>query len=118
VKTPGLDTPVRNLSGGNQQKLVLAKWLSRQSGIYLLDEPTVGVDVGAKTEIYRLVGRLAEQGAGVLVLSADLLELLGLCDRILVMFRGRIVYQSPAAATDSDTLLLHATAGSQVTHAA
>ena len=118
IKTPDRDTMVRNLSGGNQQKVVLAKWLSRQSSLYLLDEPTVGVDVGAKVEIYRLIDGLAANGAGVLVLSSDLLELLGLCDRILVMYRGRIVCDTPAAATDSDALLLHATGVGGTAHAA
>jgi ribose transport system ATP-binding protein len=117
IKTPGREAAVRNLSGGNQQKVVLAKWLSRQSNLYLLDEPTVGVDVGAKVEIYRLIDELAGKGAGILVLSADLLELLGLCDRILVMYRGRIVHDGPAAATDSDTLLMHATGAGAVVHA-
>jgi ribose transport system ATP-binding protein len=109
IRTPHRDAMVRDLSGGNQQKVVLAKWLSRRSQLYLLDEPTVGVDVGAKVEIYRLIDELAGNGAGVLVLSTDLLELLGLCDRILVMYRGRIVFDVPAAETDSDALLLQAT---------
>ena len=81
---PNQDTPVRQLSGGNQQKVVLGKSLSRESALYILDEPTVGVDIGAKTEIYRLIGELASQGAAILILSSDLLELLGLTDRILV----------------------------------
>lgn len=76
VRTPHCNTAVRYLSGGNQQKVALAKWLSRRSCLYILDEPTVGVDVGSKVEIYRLIGELAEQGAGILTLSADLLELL------------------------------------------
>jgi ribose transport system ATP-binding protein len=87
--TPNQDTPVRQLSGGNQQKVVLGKWLSRESALYILDEPTVGVDIGAKTEIYRIIGELASQGAAILILSSDLLELLSLTDRILVFFRGK-----------------------------
>jgi ribose transport system ATP-binding protein len=84
---------------------VLGKWLSRQSALYILDEPTVGVDIGAKVEIYRIIGDLAGQGAGVLILSADLLELLGLADRILVLFRGQITNEFAAGEADTDSLL-------------
>jgi ribose transport system ATP-binding protein len=96
---------VRQLSGGNQQKVVLAKWLSRRSRVYVLDEPTVAVDVGAKVEIYHLLNRLAADGAGILMLSTELLELIGVCDRILVMYRGRLVEEFDAAATSDDELL-------------
>jgi ribose transport system ATP-binding protein len=105
IKTAGQEAAVRTLSGGNQQKVVLAKWLSRRADVYLLDEPTVGVDVAAKVEIYKVVAELAQRGAAVLVLSTDLIELLGLCDRILVMYRGRVVRDMAAAETDSDALL-------------
>ena len=81
----------RNLSGGNQQKAVLGRWLTRGAKLFILDEPTVGVDVGAKVEIYALVEKLAADGAGVLVSSSDPGELVGLCDRILVMLRGEII---------------------------
>jgi len=102
---PDQDTPVRQLSGGNQQKVVLGKWLSRESALYVLDEPTVGVDIGAKTEIYRIIGELASQGAASLILSSDLLELLGLADRILVFFRGKVVRELDASTADHDALL-------------
>jgi ribose transport system ATP-binding protein len=78
--------------------------------LYILDEPTVGVDIGAKTEIYRIIGELASQGAVILVLSSDLLELLGLTDRILVFFHGKVVRELDASATDSDALLSAVTA--------
>ncbi len=105
IRTASQNSPVRDLSGGNQQKVVLAKWLSRQSDLYLLDEPTVGVDVGAKVEIYRLIGELAQQGAGILLLSSDLMELLGITDRILVMYRGKLAGEfNPANATSADLL--------------
>jgi ribose transport system ATP-binding protein len=107
---PNQDTPVRQLSGGNQQKVVLGKWLSRESALYILDEPTVGVDIGAKTEIYRIIGELASQGAAILILSSDLLELLGLTDRILVFFRGKVVRELDASTADSDALLSAVTA--------
>ena len=85
------DAIVRFLSGGNQQKVVLARWLARNADMFILDEPTVGVDIGARSEIYTVISRLARTGAGVLVSSSDPAELIGLCDRILVMLRGQIV---------------------------
>jgi ribose transport system ATP-binding protein len=100
-----METEVRHLSGGNQQKVALAKWLSRSSSVYVLDEPTVGVDVGAKSEIYRLLDTLARDGAAILLFSSDLIELLGVTDRILVMKRGRIVQELPSRQTDTQTLL-------------
>jgi len=99
IRTPSQETIVRDLSGGNQQKVVLAKWLSRHSKLYLLDEPTVGIDVGARIEIYRLIGELASRGAGVLVLSNDTAELVGLSDRILVMYRGRLTAEFVTSQT-------------------
>jgi ribose transport system ATP-binding protein len=107
---PNQDTPVRQLSGGNQQKVVLGKWLSRESALYILDEPTVGVDIGAKTEIYRLIGELASQGAAILILSSDLFELSGLADRILVFYRGKVVREFDASTATSDALLSAVTA--------
>ena len=85
-----LDQPVQTLSGGNQQKVVLAKWLLTQPKVLILDEPTRGIDVAAKFEIYQLILELADQGAGVLLISSEIEELTGLCDRILVMSRGQI----------------------------
>jgi len=90
IRTPGIEQPVGSLSGGNQQKVVLARALTTQPRVFLLDEPTRGIDVGAKVEVYRLIGELAAQGGAVLVVSSDMLELLGLCDRILVMRAGRL----------------------------
>ncbi len=91
VKTPGPFVAAGLLSGGNQQKIVLAKWLSTAADIFLLDEPTQGVDVGAKEEIYRLIRAIAAAGKGVLVVSSDLEEVLGIADRILAVRQGRIV---------------------------
>jgi ribose transport system ATP-binding protein len=116
IRTASQNSPVRDLSGGNQQKVVLAKWLSRQSDLYLLDEPTVGVDVGAKVEIYRLIGELTQQGAGILLLSSDLMELLGIADRILVMYRGKLAGEFNAANATSADLLSCATGASTVDH--
>src|SRR6185503_18016713 len=89
-KTPSLQQLLRNLSGGNQQKVILARWLSEQVKVILLDEPTRGIDVGAKSEIYAIIYRLAEHGIGVVVVSSDLPEVLGVSDRVLVMREGRI----------------------------
>jgi len=90
IRTPGIRQLVRSLSGGNQQKVVLSRALTTKPRIFLLDEPTRGIDVGAKVEVYRLINALAERGAAILVVSSDMLELLGLCDRVLVMRTGRI----------------------------
>ncbi|HVF28535.1 MAG TPA: sugar ABC transporter ATP-binding protein [Pyrinomonadaceae bacterium] len=81
---------VKNLSGGNQQKVVLAKWILNNPAVFILDEPTRGIDVGAKYEVYRLINRMVEEGAGVLFISSEIEELMGMCDRILVMSRGEI----------------------------
>ncbi len=105
IRTPDRHTPVRNLSGGNQQKVAVAKWLSCQSKVYLLDEPTVAVDVGAKVEIYTLLNRLAADGAAILFNSSDLEELVGMCDRVLVVYRGRMTSVFDKGELDSDRLL-------------
>ena len=90
VKTPGLDTPIQSLSGGNQQKVLIAKWLLTNPRVLFLDEPTRGIDVGAKFEIYKLMVGLAREGKGIVMISSELPELLGMCDRIYVMGGGRI----------------------------
>ena len=90
IVTPSIGQTVRNLSGGNQQKLLLAMWMGVAPKVLIADEPTRGVDVGAKSEIYRLLRQLAATGVGIILISSDLLEVLGLADRILVMRRGRI----------------------------
>ncbi|MCZ7486077.1 sugar ABC transporter ATP-binding protein [Rhizobium rhizogenes] len=112
IKTESPNALVRTLSGGNQQKVAIAKWLSRQSEIYLLDEPSVGVDIAAKVEIYTLIGELVERGAGVIVLSSDIEELLGITDRVLVFFRGRIVREFTSAATRQEQILSEVTGAS------
>lgn len=91
IRTPGVQQKVVNLSGGNQQKVVLSKWLFTEPQLLILDEPTRGIDVGAKFEIYTIMKDLAEQGRGVLMISSEMPELLGMCDRIYVMNEGRIV---------------------------
>jgi ribose transport system ATP-binding protein len=90
IRTPGVEQPVLHLSGGNQQKVVLAKWLACRVDVLFLDEPTRGIDVVAKEELYQLVGRLAAEGVGIVLISSELPELVGLCDRVLVLRRGRV----------------------------
>lgn len=91
ISTPSLDTQVQYLSGGNQQKVVIAKWLMQQSDIIFMDEPTRGVDVGAKTEIYMLMNEMVKQGKSIVMISSELPEILGMSDRIMIMHEGRIV---------------------------
>ena len=90
VKTPSQKTHIRSLSGGNQQKVIIGRWLLTKPDILLLDEPTRGIDVGAKYEIYQLIIDLANEGKGVMVVSSEMPELLGICDRIMVMSNGHL----------------------------
>ena len=96
---------VRTLSGGNQQKVVLARWLLRECRVLLLDEPTRGVDVGARTEIYQLVRSLADRGVAVVVVSSEIEEVLGLADRVLVVREGEVVHESAAQTIDEAGVL-------------
>jgi len=91
IKTPHRYFKVRNLSGGNQQKVVLARWLAKKAKILLLDEPTRGIDVGAKAEIYHLIRRLADQGISIIMVSSELPEIVKLSDRVLVMKEGQVM---------------------------
>jgi len=105
VKTASITAPVANLSGGNQQKVALARWLAAEPKLIILDEPTQGVDVGAKAEIHRLMGELAKRGLAILMISSELPEVLGMSDRIAVMHGGRIVGElSRAEATQEKVL--------------
>ncbi|MDH6629722.1 ribose transport system ATP-binding protein [Streptomyces sp. LBL] len=99
------DVPVRTLSGGNQQKAVLARWLLRGCRVLLLDEPTRGVDVGARAELYAVVRRLANDGLAVLLVSSEVPEVLGLADRVLVLREGRVVHAAPASELDEHRVL-------------
>ena len=91
IKTPTMETMVALLSGGNQQKVIIGKWLLTEPDVFIMDEPTRGIDVGAKSEIYRLMGKLASQGKAIIMISSELPELFGVCDRILVIHQGRVV---------------------------
>ena len=90
VKTPTLDTAISTLSGGNQQKVLLARWLLCEPDIMILDEPTRGIDVGAKFEIYKLITDIVKEGKAVIMVSSELPELIGMCDRIYIMCQGKI----------------------------
>ncbi|MFF3652885.1 sugar ABC transporter ATP-binding protein [Streptomyces sp. NPDC002181] len=107
VRTPSIEYEARKLSGGNQQKVVLARWLLRKPEVLILDEPTRGIDIGAKAEIYRIIADLAREGVALLVISSELPEVLGLADRIVVMQNGRITGElSRAEATEEAVLNL------------
>jgi ribose transport system ATP-binding protein len=105
VRPSGVTRAVRTLSGGNQQKVVLARWLLRECRVLLLDEPTRGVDVGARTEIYQLVRSLADSGVAVVVVSSEVEEVLGLADRVLVVREGEVVHEAAATDLDESTVL-------------
>lgn len=109
VKTPSLETAIQSLSGGNQQKVLLAKWMLRDPEILILDEPTRGIDVGAKFEIYRLMSEMAKQNRAVIMVSSELPELIGMCDRIYVMNQGRITGELQKDEFSQETIMKYAT---------
>jgi ribose transport system ATP-binding protein len=111
VKTPSIEQTVQNLSGGNQQKVVLAKWLFTDSKVLIFDEPTRGIDVGAKTEIYQLMNALAKTGAAIIMISSELPEVLGMSDRILVMHEGRITGELSREEATQEKIMHLATGG-------
>jgi rhamnose transport system ATP-binding protein len=104
IRAPGPWQAVRNLSGGNQQKVVIAKWLARSPGVLILDEPTKGIDVGAKAAVHAVTSEFVKAGGGVLMISSELPEILGMSDRVLVMRRGRLRGEFPRAEATSDAL--------------
>ena len=108
IRTPSLSQVVNNLSGGNQQKVVLGKWLFCDSKILIFDEPTRGIDVGTKYSIYELIGALAREGRGVIVISSDLPEILGLTDRLLVLYEGNLMATLTTAETTQEEVLNYA----------
>ena len=108
LRAASLEQEVRFLSGGNQQKVVLAKWLALEPGVLLFDEPTRGIDVGAKAAIHDLMRDLARQGRAIVMISSELPELIGLSDRIVVLHEGRIAGELPAGATEQQVIALAA----------
>ena len=109
VKTPNYQTPIQNLSGGNQQKVILARWMLREPDILILDEPTRGIDVGAKFEIYKIINDLAQRGKAVICISSELPELIGICDRIVVMSQGAVTANLTQGEFDQETIMKAAT---------
>jgi ribose transport system ATP-binding protein len=111
VRTPHVNQEVGLLSGGNQQKVVLGKWLARPPRLLILDEPTRGIDVGAKSEIYGLMDQLAGQGVAILMISSDLEEVLGMSDRVLVMHESRLAGEVPRTGLSEEAIMRLATGG-------
>ncbi|EPX84578.1 ABC-type sugar transport system, ATPase component [Rubellimicrobium thermophilum DSM 16684] len=105
IKAAGLSAPVGTLSGGNQQKVMLAKWLNTNPRILIVDEPTRGIDIGAKAEVHRILRELAGQGVAILVISSDLPEVLSLADRVLVMREGRLAGELPGATATEESVM-------------
>jgi ribose transport system ATP-binding protein len=111
IRTPSANQIVRNLSGGNQQKVVLAKWLLSQSSIFIFDEPTRGIDVGAKVEVYNLMNEIVAGGASIIMVSSELPEVLGISDRIMVMCRGEKMTELDPLNTSQEEILYYAAGG-------
>jgi len=109
IKAPTVLAKTGKLSGGNQQKVVLSKWIYSNPDVLILDEPTRGIDVGAKYEIYAIINALAAQGKGVIVISSELPELIGICDRIYTLSEGRITGEFPIDDATPETLIKHMT---------
>ena len=109
IKTPTVEVNAGNLSGGNQQKVVVGKWLARNSRVVIFDEPTRGIDVGAKVEIYNLMNQLKKQGIAVMFVSSEMPEVLGIADRVIVMCDGRITGEVIAKETTQNEVLKFAT---------
>ena len=113
IRTPSLDQLLQNLSGGNQQKVVIAKWLIRRCDILIFDEPTRGIDVGAKSEIYTLMNELTREGKSIIMISSELPEILRMSDRILVMSEGRLTGELPIETASQEAIMEYATMGRQ-----
>ncbi|HZG84845.1 sugar ABC transporter ATP-binding protein [Paenibacillus sp.] len=111
IKTPGSNQKVKHLSGGNQQKVVLAKWLNTGCHIFIFDEPTRGIDIGAKEEIYKLMRQLADRGNSIIMISSELPEVLGMSDRILVMHKGKIMAELSGGTVTEEEVMMYATGG-------
>jgi ABC-type sugar transport system ATPase subunit len=116
IKTPSEHQMVKNLSGGNQQKVILAKWLATNPIVLILDEPTRGIDIGAKAEIYTIMRELAQQGVGIIMISSELPEVLGMSDRILIMRNGRIAGELSKEEATQEKIMYYATGGYEVGH--
>ncbi len=114
VRASGAHQRAKSLSGGNQQKVVIAKWLGNEPKILILDEPTRGVDIGAKKEIYQIINDLAEQGVAILMISSELPEVIGMADRVLVMHEGKITGEVKKEDMTQEKIMYYATGGDKV----
>lgn len=113
IKTPSMNQKVKNLSGGNQQKVVLAKWLNRKLNVLIFDEPTRGIDIGAKEEIYKLIKKLTEKGLSVIIISSELPEVIGLSDRIIAMYKGKIAAEFDSSDATQEKIMYYCTGGAK-----
>jgi simple sugar transport system ATP-binding protein len=111
IKTPSEDAKVQNLSGGNQQKVAIGKWLISDAEVYIFDEPTKGVDVGAKKDIFELISGLAKRGKSVIYASCELSEILGITDRVYVVYDGEVAKELETKTTNEEELLFYSTGG-------
>ncbi|MBZ4655731.1 MAG: transporter related [Thermoanaerobacter sp.] len=114
IKTPTIDQIIKNLSGGNQQKVIIAKWLETDSKVLILDEPTRGIDVGAKYEIYTLMNKLTSDGVAIIMISSELPEILGMSDRVIVMRQGEITAEFPINEATQENIMYYAAGGNKV----
>jgi len=108
IKTPSPEFMVVNMSGGNQQKVILARWLSLGIKVFIMDEPTRGIDVGSKSEIYQIMADLAEQGVAIIMISSELPEVLGMSDRVMVMREGMMVKELSRAEASEEVVMSYA----------
>jgi ribose transport system ATP-binding protein len=115
VKTPSLQQKVKNLSGGNQQKVIISKWLTANTDVLIFDEPTRGIDVGAKSEIYKLLNELAHQGKGIIMISSELPEILRMSHRVVVMCEGRITGELTSEEATQEKIMALATQRGDIT---
>lgn len=111
IKTPSVETKVQNLSGGNQQKVAIGKWLIKDASVYIFDEPTKGVDVGSKREIFELIAELAKRGKAIIYASSELSEIMGITDRVYVLYDGKVVKELETNTTNEEELLFYSTGG-------
>ena len=111
IKTPSLEQKVGNLSGGNQQKVMLARWLMAGPKVLIVDEPTRGIDVGARMSVYEIIHELTQEGMGIVILTSDMLELIGLSDRILMFYEGHLTAEVPRAEATEERLMQAASGG-------
>ncbi len=111
IKTPSSEAKVQNLSGGNQQKVAIGKWLIADAEVYIFDEPTKGVDVGAKKDIFELISGLAKRGKSIIYASCELSEILGITDRVYVVYDGEVAKELETKSTNEEELLFYSTGG-------